>query len=647
MLNNTQHSTQSQQPTKSGDELPSRPLDSISAEEVASVSTRLWRGRALRLVIGMGVSGVLAFVFWSIPLVTQLPLNGRTLVGYVLVSTPSLAAILAVLLVFVLWWYAVDYGWLERFLPHIRASRTTANLKEERARESVGALPKKRVSFVKKTRKTVRTRGPKRIHQGPIADRIARRRRQLYGKRVYRGTTRVQSLHHLRMSFPSLVDKEDEKAYPIEDRVGQESIVQVGDEDGVALQGVALLAAATENHSVGPVADKQETQGGMEVVVRAGEAERRKPLSLYLLNEFVVEVQNDSGVKKSVTLQRKRRGDDRYTARDLLALLGALRGKPIGRLKLLESVFGYGLSDTDKKRQPEALRNQLNKATQYLRDDINEAASSLGLPELKVIGSSHEEWFLLTSECRVVDLDEVDASFSQLEGTPPQKALEESAQQACERLIKVYKGSFMERYIEEAVQAGHDEWDSNWMRTFYTEYLKKYLLAVWYRAEYWRIKGDMLVATDDASRTLQRTYYETAAKLYEEYVDRAVPGYSDQAAMAFSTDIEMQSIQAERALRSCLDMYTATGNTQAAEPVYQTFCNRMVDLWSFLAPDAEKEWGPSNETRDAWKNLNMQTKAHRKAGSVTPHELPASEVRRVANEKPEHPSTVKEKPLRA
>ena len=457
-----------------------------------------------------------------------------------------------------------------------------------------------------------------------------RRQRQLQGRSHIR-PVRHQDLSQFGAALPEVL-ADDPKLRTEIKRVDEQAALSGVDEQEASLIGATMIAAATS------ASTRVVTTSTAKASASSEHPRVRPPISIYLFKEMVVEVQNSSGVKKAVVLQRKRREDDRYIERDLLAYLAALRGQHVNRNKLLEGVFGYGLPDSAmpgeeesklrKLRQPEALRNQLNKTTQFLRGDINAIAAQLGLTDkLKIIGSDHDEWYLLTDECRVVDLDEVDRHYVVLEGIKGQHYLDENVQQACEGIIKVYRGNFLENYVEDAVQAGHDEWDSNWMRPFYTAYLKKYLVAVWYRAEYWHLKADAIVASDEASRVLQQTYYETAAKLYEDYVYHAVPGFNDQAAMAFASDIETIAAQAERALRSALDMYTATGNTQAGEPVYQTFCNRMVDLWSFLSDEDERGWRPKNDTIDAWKNLRAQTKAHRKTGSVTPHEIAPAEVR--------------------
>ncbi|MBV9228611.1 MAG: hypothetical protein JOZ18_04790, partial [Chloroflexi bacterium] len=327
---------------------------------------------------------------------------------------------------------------------------------------------------------------------------------------------------------------------------------------------------------------------------------KQPPISIYLLKEITVEVQNEQGVKRTVPLQRKRRDDGKYTQRELLAYVASRRGQPVARDKLLESVFAYGLPD--EKYNLTSLTNQFNKCTQFLRQDISKVAAELGIPPLTIISSTRDEWRLLTEECRVIDIDAVERHYTLIDGVSGDDSLKPAVQMACQALIDVYRGDFLENSVESAVREGGDDWVDSWIRQPYTLYRTKYFQALWYRAEFWRIKGDLSSDASEAERTLQRNWYEMAAKLYREYALHATTNFTDESAMLFDLEIKQRVSLGERALRAGLDMYAATKNTQAGDALYLTFAQHMAKL-------SLEQWRPRTDTVEAWKKLKEQTKS--------------------------------------
>lgn len=334
------------------------------------------------------------------------------------------------------------------------------------------------------------------------------------------------------------------------------------------------------------------------------------PISISLLGELRVELQNADGVKRTVQLKRKRRGDSKYTERELLAYLASRKGEPVAREKLLESVFGYGLSE--ERYSMTNLTNQFNKATQFLRQDINKVAAELGISPLTVISSTHDEWRLLTEECRVVDLEEVERQYALTENVSGEAWLTPAVQAACQTLIDTYRGDFLEMYIEDIVREGSDDWVDNWMRQPYTQYRTKFFQALWYRAEFWRVKGDLENGTSEAERTLQCNFYELAAKLYQRYAFHVATRYTNESAMLFDLEIKEQISLGERAVRAGLEMYATTRNTQAGDMLYLSFARRMETL-------TQGQWRPRLDTVAAWKKVKEQTKSHRLTARVMSH----------------------------
>src|SRR6266700_5288593 len=137
------------------------------------------------------------------------------------------------------------------------------------------------------------------------------------------------------------------------------------------------------------------------------------------------------------------------------------------------------------------------------------------------------------------------------------------------------------------------------MRQPYTQYRTKFFQALWYRAEFWRIRGDLSSDTGEGEQTLQRNWYELAAKLYERYALHVATDYTNESAMLFDLEIKERISLGERALRAGLDMYAATKNTQAGDTLYLSFARRMETL-------TQGQWKPRNDTIEAWKKMKEQ-----------------------------------------
>lgn len=562
-------------------------------QSLPNTSSRLRRG--VVAVLLMAACGFIAFFLWALPLLHRFSSSqGASFSTYVVALLPTCAAAIGALIVCLVWYTAVDYGWFGRFSPTQPGERKGLG-EADTLVHAKGLVPWKgprqqeiaTEPHVSQRRRLVRATSKEALQE--------RRRKVLYQGRTYRGSVHKEPVPSFPLTMP-----ESKAPTP------KEEVVESGSRPSV----VASAPSSKEAEGGGPAPAVDR------IIIP------QPPISIYLLGELIIKVGDASGEKKVVHLRRKRRDDERYTERELLSYLAALRGKPVRRGELLEAVFGYGLPD--EKRTPSDLRGQLNKCTQFLRQDINAVAAQLGFPRLSVIGADHDEWFLLIEECRVVDLDEIDTHYAVMDGISGQQFLDESVQEACQALINVYSADFLDHYVEDAVRNGGDEWADNWMRPFYTEYRRKYFLALWYRAEYWRIKGDSCVGTTEKERTEQRNYYELAAQLYRDYALHVSTGYTNESAMMFDLDIEQRVSQGERALRFCLDMFAATGNTQDADAVYRSFVKQMGEL-------TQDEWKPRADTIDALKNVRAQTKAHRRSGIVTPHDpLQQDQIRKNA-----------------
>ncbi len=573
------------------------------------------RHRALLAALVIVSGGIIAFLVGSLPGLATATSSHATFLTYVAVFSPSLITMIVLLLGFIVFWTGIDSGWWKLRSSGWDARNKAFSTAMERKREAKDS--------------TTRTLLVSTVHHPRTRNLDVDTLRQKRKQRFYQGREYKGKIHQVNLSLlnsstlsPGTASSENGELSHLDnmydyiptdypsfstraeswEEIVTPSVVTTSlsaDEAGISLKNSDIEPALKE------VQDAVETK-----------AEPTTPVCIYLLKEITVEVQSAEGTKRSVQLKRKRRDDGKYTERELLAYLASRRGEPIAREKLLEAIFGYGLSDD--KYSMTNLTGQFNKCTQFLRQDINKVATELGIPSLTIISSARDEWRLLTEECQVIDLEEVERQYKRIEGVSREDCLKPDVQTACQTLIDAYSGDFLETSIEDIVREGGDNWVDNWMRQPYTQYRTKFFQALWYRAEFWRIRGDLSSDTSEREQTLQRNWYELAAKLYERYALHVATDYTNESAMLFDLEIKERISLGERALRAGLDMYAATKNTQAGDTLYLSFARRMETL-------TQGQWKPRNDTIEAWKKMKEQTKSHRFAPRVTPHEMEGEE----------------------
>jgi hypothetical protein len=550
--------------------------------------------RNLPVILAVVVGGIIVFVIWNLP----------GLIPFF--SSSTIFVVFVFLFALIIWWLGTTRGWWN--------GMQTGGLQQESEQKpallTIQQEPQRRAPAKRKQPSSAaissRPLSPARHLHARRTSALAlsrRRKQQFYAGRTYRGKIHQPNLERLSVSLSGALSG------PLVDQAAPQQAPDAAPEKRNGKFPTVLAVTPAPLRTV-PLHETLAYQTAPMPVTRP-------PISILLLKEMSVEVQNERGERRSVPLRRKRREDGRYTERELLAYLAAFRGKPVARDKLLEAIFGYGLSD--EKYSLTNLTNHFNKCTQFLRQDINKVAKELGIGELTIIACDRDEWRLLTDECRVVDLAEVQRLSAVLDGVSGEGFLQPDVQEACQALLDVYRGDFLEGYVEDIVRAGGDDWVDNWMREPYTAYRDIYFLASWYRAEFWRVKGYLCTGASEAERALQRNWYEMAAKLYRDYALHVLTNFTNESAMLFDLKIKQRVSQGERALRACLDMYTMTGNTQAGDAAYRTFVARMEAL-------TQGKWKPHANTIQAWNKLKEQTKSHRFSPQVNPHELSSEEV---------------------
>lgn len=403
--------------------------DDTKLEESAS-SFNSFPSPSQMLIAGLALvaGGGAAFVLWTLPEFTYFSSHSASLQDYLIALLPIILVLLILLLGCVVWWMTGHARPKKQGTEKVRGRRILL-----RSRES---LPISELGLAA---------SPSSPHHMPLhssaTERQKRRTKRLYAGREYKGKTHQMDLPlsnpvipsvppmssvHSATSQPPHPAPSDKRAVPAHN-AGEEHIL-VGTngskpatshvEIGIPSPESGTSVSVIEHVQHTDYIENSENSENSEHVEHAEPSpdhpekeqptkpvEARPPVTIYLLNDLVVEVQNAEGSKRTVPLQRRRREDGRYIERELLAYLAVRRGEAVSRDELLVQVFGYDPSQGQESLNN--LVNQFNRYTQHLRRDMNKVAAELGLSPLTIIRSKHNKWHLVLEECRVIDPEEV------------------------------------------------------------------------------------------------------------------------------------------------------------------------------------------------------------------------------------------------
>jgi len=277
-----------------------------------------------------------------------------------------------------------------------------------------------------------------------------------------------------------------------------------------------------------PVAPSLQISPLSQTSVVGSESISSEPLlSLRLLKDVSVTINVPGGghVVVPLSLNSKRV--------QLLAYIAWRRGELIARDRILEHVFGWGLSDEEATEEKLAERFESHK--KLLRRKIREViVEHINKPTGRQIIDpdqvdpfvSNSGFWGLSDCCRVVDLEAIEASHKVIALARKDGKLvdeiPEYVKESSERLIANYAGDFLEslmkKYLSEfRAWQGH----SSWARKPYTLYRDYYLDALWYAAEYeWRMgqryANDNGTMEEEALRK-QQGHFGRAAQKYQSY----------------------------------------------------------------------------------------------------------------------------------
>lgn len=286
---------------------------------------------------------------------------------------------------------------------------------------------------------------------------------------------------------------------------------------------------AVQQSVIPPAAPVAETPRRSEPLVfgREAFAPPEPLLSVRLLKDVSMQINIPGGghVVVPLTLNAKRV--------QLLAYIAWRRGELIDRDKILEQVFGWGLSDEEATEDKLSERFESHK--KLLRKKIRAViVEHINTPAgRQVIDPDQVDPFVsdagfwgLSDLCRVEDLEAVEKSHKVLAlARKDGKLVDEIPQEvrdACERLIVAYTGDFLEALLKK-YPSEFRAWQgrSSWARKPYTLYRDYYLDALWSTAEYeWHVgqrDSEGKRTLGEAAQRKQQEHFGRAAQKYQSY----------------------------------------------------------------------------------------------------------------------------------
>jgi hypothetical protein len=344
-------------------------------------------------------------------------------------------------------------------------------------------------------------------------------------------------------------------------------------------------------------------------------------ISLRLLKDISMTINVPGGeqVVVPLTLNAKRV--------QLLAYIAWRRGELIDRSKILEHVFGWGLSDEEATEDKLSERFESHKKLlrrkirEVVTEHINKPAGRQVIdPDLDPFMSDSGFWGL-SDICRVDDIEAIESNYKVISLARKDGKLvdeiPEYVKESCERLIASYPGDFLESLMKK-YPSEFRPWQgrSSWMRKPYTHYRDCYLDALWHAAEYeWRM-GQRLTENgnaemEEADQRKQQEHFGRAAQKYRSYAMYACNSKFDaKATFGAHGEFGERIGMSERALRRCVVLLGATGRTDLVNQAWSAYYTQMKSI-------SDHRWQPSKETQADVQAASAQTSAYRFSAQVS------------------------------
>lgn len=557
-----------------------------------SVAPSRWRKPALVI----GIVGILAFVLWTLPnwaefwnnvsqfpTLWQIPANRRTIL-YLTIKVASPLLIMGILGI-VVWLY-----FLIEFPQNEDAEDVTRS--EPMQQQATASKRRDRDLHVSLPAQTLETQGATSFPSLPV---------QLLSK---------AARFDPETPLPPTLSLQEAMRKQAEESNSMNSLVRV-DQSKLVIPGgsnLTLASPAQASYLPQPLLPESELRAAPEPLI-----------SIRLLKDvsMVINAPNGGGhfvVPLSLNAKRVQ----------LLAYIAWRRGELIDRDKILEHVFGWGLSDEDATE--EKLSERFESHKKLLRKKIREVViEQINKPMgRQVIDPDALDPFVsdsgfwgLSDICRVEDIEIVEAehkviALARKDGKLVDE-IPEFVMGACERLIASYPGDFLETVIKK-YPSEFRAWQgkSSWVKRPYTLYRDYYLDALWYAAQYeWRMgqrhgTGNM----GEGDMRKQQEHYGRAAQKYQSYAMYACNSKFDaKATFGAHGEYGERVGMSERALRRCVVLLGAIGRTDLVNQVWSAYLAQMKSA-------SDHRWQPSKETQADVQAAKEQTNAYRFAAQV-------------------------------
>ncbi len=360
----------------------------------------------------------------------------------------------------------------------------------------------------------------------------------------------------------------------------------------------------------------------------------------------------------------------------LLAYLAALHGNRVHRREIVYALCEWRSEDGtgDDTSFAKLFYGRVKGIRRKIREEVlklNDEAGFLLLDPATVdpLSSVKEEWFL-TSCCRVVDLEQIEALSAHIEQARKEGALTTTVPTAiktvCEQLLAFYTEDFIADLIKNEPE-NFKPWErkASWAKQHVTKYRTCRLMALWLLGMYEEQQAercsrllDTLLAGEggkigegfhaeleavlrplmlqlygdqagpqrvlsreqlmETLRSRQRLSWSKALDAYRHYALTACitpyyPGLPFDELVSYhatSGGFGDRIVASEQALRRALKACASLNDTREAARIYSAYEDVMTGLFKAWG----LKWSPSEETLKEWHTASSLTDAHRFSG---------------------------------
>ncbi|GHP00773.1 hypothetical protein KSF_108200 [Reticulibacter mediterranei] len=321
--------------------------------------------------------------------------------------------------------------------------------------------------------------------------------------------------------------------------------------------------------------------------------------------EPTIEIHLLRQVKMDLCIQEKRYpiiiDDLNVRARHLIAYIAWHKGEHVQLGEMRTDVFGSEEADTEQVQSAFStakrdIRRRIDEAVERARKELGESVLPKDL-DLDLFTLLKGRKYTLASYCQIVDLSFIESQHQIIEGAESAieqtKTVPQHVKDACDALIKAYKGDFIEDLLDEDADA-LDPWPQSWAREPFTRLRDYYLTALLYAGEYER----------------KATNYANAAELFARGAmaacnNRIKDGRFDTTvyfSKAGSKRFGPHVVLSEQLIRRALACYGMIGSTTAASRAYALYEKQMLLVWG--------HWTPQPETTKVKDAVRDQTGAY-------------------------------------